>query len=140
MPLISDITARREARRLFTGLQQQKSLILSMMDWAETFGANIVPLSERLTNLEHEMEGAIDDYIEQDYPATVSFLESVAPTVTEMAEDAVRLKDEALLWVYVIEWFFASATITISGVVIWTLMVRRVLYKEVPGTRLTRLD
>ncbi len=138
-PLISDILARREARRLFTSLQSQKSLILSMMDWAETFGANIVPLSKRLMDLERGMEGAIGDYIEQDYLATVSFLQSMSPTASEIAKDAVRLKDTALFWIYVIEWSVALATTVTAGLVIWTLMVRRRLYKEVPGTRLTRL-
>jgi hypothetical protein len=106
------------------------------MDWAETFGANIAPLSERLTDLEQGMEGAVGDYIEQDYHSAVSFLESMSPAVGEIAKDAVRLKDTALFWVYVIEWSVASATTIASGMVVWTLMVRRRLYREVDITRL----
>ena len=139
MPLISDIMTRREARRLFTSLQSQKSVILSMMEWAETFGADIAPLSRRLMDLERDMDGAIDDYIDQDYPATIAFLQSVSPTVAKMANDAVRVKDRALFWIYVIEWAVATSTILISGMVIWKLMVRRRLYREVSGTRLTRV-
>jgi hypothetical protein len=140
MPLISDILTRREARRLFTSHQSQKSVILSMMEWAEAFGADIAPISMRLLDLEREMKGAIDDYIEQDYPAAITFLQSVSPTVAEIADDTVRLKDRALLWIYIIEWAVATATILLSGILIWTLMVRRKLYREVSGTRLTRVS
>ncbi|MBU7004733.1 MAG: hypothetical protein HXS50_04150, partial [Theionarchaea archaeon] len=137
MPLISDIMTRREARRLFTNLQSQKSVILSMMEWAETFGADIAPISKRLMDLEREMEGAIDDYIDQDYPAAIVFLQSVSTRVAGMSDDTVRLKDRALFWVYVIEWSVTTATILIFGMLTWTLMVRRWLYRQVSQTRLT---
>jgi hypothetical protein len=110
-----------------------------MMEWAETFGADIAPLSRRLMDLERDMDGAIDDYIDQDYPPAITFLQSVSSKVTKMADDAIRLKDRALLWIYVIEWAVATATILISGMVIWTLMVRRRLYRDISGTRLSRV-
>ena len=134
--LISDIHARREARRLFTNLQTQKSLILSMMEWADNFGANVVPLSERLIDLEGEMEGATTHYFEQDYPATISFLESVSRVVMEITADAVYLKDEALFWVYVSEWLVVTATGIAAAAMVWSLMVRRRMYRIAGATRL----
>ncbi len=134
-PLISDIHARREARRLFTNLQTQKSVILSMMEWADTFGANTLTLSERLTDLEHEMESAIRNYMEQDYATTISFLESMSPTVSEISRDAVRLKDDVLFWVYTSEWLTVTSVGMITGLVVWSLMVRRRMYRAVETTR-----
>jgi len=135
MPLVSDIPARREARRLFTIYQGQKSLVLSMMEWADNLGVNTVPLSDRLFEIEVEMEESMDSYLEQDYPSTISFLNSLSPRVVEIAEEAVRLKDEAMLWIYVSEWLVVSSAGIISGFVLWTLMIRRRMFREVKATR-----
>jgi hypothetical protein len=40
------------------------------------------------------------------------------------------------MWVYIIEWFVAVSTLFISGFILWTLMVRRRLYREIDATRL----
>jgi hypothetical protein len=138
MPLIVDILARREARRLFTSLQSQKSVILSMLEWADTFGANTLVLSERLSDMENEIQVAVGDYMEQDYVAAISFLESVSPTVGEIAKDAVGLKDEVLFWVYLVEWFGVTGVGLVSGFLALTLMIRRKLYREVDVTRLVK--
>jgi hypothetical protein len=45
------------------------------------------------------------------------------------------VKNRALLWVYMIDWLVTSAALFISGYVLWTLMVRRRLYREAKGTR-----
>lgn len=139
MELISDIPARREARRMFRNVRVQMSLILSVMNWADSFGANTVSLSDRLIGLEKEAEKAADDYIAQDYEPAISFLESLSEEVKLTTKEAVRLKDEALLWVYLVEWLAVSGTGTGCGFILWTLMVRRRSFKEVETTRLTSL-
>ena len=135
-PLISDIQLRREARRLFTNFQTQKSIILSMMEWAEDFGANVAPISGRLNGLEREMGVARTDYVEQDYPAAISFLESLSGVVGEITDDALRLKDEAMFWVYASEWLVVTATAILSGAAVWSLMFRRKKYLMVGTTKL----
>lgn len=135
MPLISDINARKEARRLFATFQGQKSLILSMMEWSENLGANILPLSQRLTAVEVQMGQAIDSYVVQDYSAAISFLDSLSKEVSDIGEEAVRLKDEAMFWIYVSEWLVVSSTASIAGFTVWTLMIRRRVYRAVQATR-----
>lgn len=51
---------------------------------------------------------------------------------------AFRLKDQAMLWIYLIEWSVVTSTFTICGVVVWTLMVRRRYYREIGSTRFSR--
>jgi len=139
MELISDIPARREARRMFRNVRVQMSLILSMMNWADRFGANTAPLSDRLTHLEKEAEKAASDYIARDYEPAISFLESLADEVKLTTKEAVRLKNEALLWVYLVEWLAVSGTGAGCGFILWTIMIRRRSFKEVETTRLTSL-
>ena len=139
-PMISDIQSRREARRLFTSLQTQKSIVLSMMEWAGAFGANVQPLFQELRDMEDEIQSANEKYIEQDYATAIEFLSSISRTVSLVSEEAVRLKDEALLWVYLVEWLSVTGMGLLSGLVAWTLMVRRKLYRQVEVTRLRSLE
>jgi hypothetical protein len=53
----------------------------------------------------------------------------------EIEGRAVDLKDRALLWVYLIEWLAVTGTCLAAGFVLWTLMVRRRLYKEIAVTK-----
>jgi len=50
--------------------------------------------------------------------------------------DAVKLKNSALAWVFLIEWLSVSSTMLVCSVLIWQLMVRRRVYREVGVTRL----
>ena len=139
-PLINDIHARREARRLFANLQTQKSIILSMMEWAESFGAKVTSLNARLTDLEGDIDAATFHYLEQNYPETISSLESVSRMSREISNDAVCLKDEALFWIYLIEWLTVASTTMVCCAVVWILMVRRRLYREAGLSRLSSLQ
>jgi len=40
--------------------------------------------------------------------------------------------------IFAIEWFVVTGTIALGGFALWTLMVRRALYKEPESTRLSR--
>jgi hypothetical protein len=136
-PMISDIHARREARRLFHNIQMQKSLVLSMIEWASNFGANVIPLWEKLTELEIEVEKATQDYFDQDYDQTITFLDSLSTVVLEITAYAEGIKDEALFWVYVSEWLVVSSVAITSGTVVWTLMIKRRAFRKVEVSRLT---
>ncbi len=135
-PLITDILSRREARRLISAFKTQKLLVLSMMEWADNFGANILSLSGRLTDLEFIVENATVFYLEQDYPQTTSIMQQMSTRIIGLTRDAVKLKDEALFWVYTIEWMVVSSVAAVASFGLWTLMVRRRMYRAVRVTRL----
>ena len=134
--LISDIPARREARRLLSTFQSRKILILSVLDWAEEFGANILDLTNRLSELERKAGAAVDDYLDQDYASTIQFMESMLSEATEMTTAALQRKDQALYWVYVSEWLSVTSASVLAGALVWSLMVRRQKYREAGRTRL----
>jgi hypothetical protein len=47
----------------------------------------------------------------------------------------MRLRERALLWVYVVEWLAVTGTLLVCGMVLWTLMIRKRLYRQVAVTR-----
>jgi hypothetical protein len=140
LPLIADIFARREARALLSSFQTSKLLVIHMMEWADNFGANILPLSERLTIVEEEAQEAMEFYVEQEYDAAISFMDSMTDRIIGITDEAVRLKNQALFWVYVSEWLAVSGVSLCTGTVLWHLMVRRRMYRTVGSTRLRAMD
>ena len=134
--LIADILSRREARRLIYSFRTQKILVLSMMEWADSFGANTLALSRRLTELEMGAEDATDLYLEQDYPAATAIIQQMSYEINVLTADTIDLKDEALFWVYLSEWLVVTSVMIIAGFIVWTLMVRRSMYRTVRATRL----
>jgi hypothetical protein len=80
-------------------------------------------------------EEAEELYIDQRYEESAAVLQMATVRFEEINEAAVKLKDQALLWIYIIEWSAVSATSLVTGVILWALMVRRKLYREVGITR-----
>ena len=73
--------------------------------------------------------------LEPETEESLASLEEALEQISEVSNLALRAKDEALVWVYVIEWFTISGTAMISGAVMWTLMVRKAAYRQVGVTR-----
>lgn len=48
---------------------------------------------------------------------------------------ALRVKENALTWVYLIEWLIISGASLAAGATTWMIMVNRGLYREVGTTR-----
>ncbi len=138
-PLVSDIHARREARYLLSSLRAERSLALQMMEWADSFGANTFDMAQRLAQAEARVGPAIDSYVEQEYADAIERLNVMSSEISEISRDAVRLKNQAMFWVFLSEWLVVTFAAIVSGVSLWTLMVRRRAYKAVRTTRLEGL-
>jgi hypothetical protein len=135
-PLISDIYARREARHLLEAFNEEKILILHMMDWADKFGANTVPLTLQLADVEADAAGSVDYYLEQDYQTVIEQMKEISLGISKITAKAVRVKDAALFWVFISEWLIVTGTATLAGLTLWSLMIRKKAYRAVGTTRL----
>ncbi len=133
-----DIEILHAARKQLLNLDISRGLLISLFDFVEKFGANTAPLERMLDDVDILRREAERLYIQHEFEAALeSTLEALE--ATERAEDeAVRLKNTALFWIYMIEWFVVTATSLISGIVVWTLMVRRRYFREVRSTRFIR--
>jgi hypothetical protein len=138
--LLSDVFARREARSLLSIFQEQKLLVFHLIEWADKFGANTLSVSSRLTDLEDTVEEATTCYLDQDYQTAISIMGSVSSGIVEALNEAMRAKDSALFWVYTSEWLSVTASAILSGFILWTLMIRRRLYKPVDVTKPVRFE
>ena len=75
-------------------------------------------------------------YIGQDYDGSWSLFDQLLADIAGFQEEAIKLKNNALFWVYVSEWCIITGTSILAGFILWTLMVKRKYYKQIDQTRL----
>jgi uncharacterized membrane protein len=136
VPVPQDIQLAHLVRSKLAIYFLEKRVALSLMDFAEIFGGNVVSLGERLNEMDRIKAEADELYLDQEYDAVLLKMEDLSAQLDRLSEDAVRIKDQALFWVYLVEWLAVTATLLVCGSVVWTLMVKRKAYREVGTSRL----
>ena len=130
-----DMGVYLRVRNLFTKYLSLRSYALSVMDFAEKFGANMDKAARALLDSDADRKQVVGLYVNGDYEESLEKLGSALENLNKVSQLALKAKDQALLWVYVVEWFTVSGTAMLAGVVLWTLMIRRSAYREVRTTR-----
>ncbi len=126
-----------DIRQGFEDYHSKRSLTMSVMEFASRFGAQIQPAEEALQEITSRYREAEDSYLSQEYEATADMLEEIDGDLKALEKTVLKMKDKALLWIYVIEWMVVSGTLILCGSILWALMIRRRLYREVRTTRLS---
>jgi hypothetical protein len=135
MELPEDILLVHEVRRRLIEFNDKKALSVSVIEFAERFKANTAALWRDMGRVEELRSHAGDAYLVHDFLESGEILDGAEAALTEVSKKALRLKDASLLWVFVIEWLAVMATSMVCGTVVWTLMVRKRLYRDVATTR-----
>jgi len=116
----------------------EKALLIGLSEFVDAFGANSLSLDVGLESVATMKAEADSLYLGQDYEAALAMLGRIMEEVRELGAEAVRIKNQALMWIFVIEWLVVTSTAIVCGLALWALMVRRRLYREVKMTRLAR--
>jgi hypothetical protein len=130
-----DLEVIHALRASFVRYRDERSVLTSLMEFVDKFGANTKVLEEMIAVIEEEKEGAEYLYLTDDYSAAWETMNGVLDRFNEISDEAVKIRERALLWVYITEWFVVTGTMIICGSVLWALMIRRRLYREVAVTR-----
>ncbi len=133
-PLPEDATTVHELRSRWHEVRLQKKLLLSVVEFTDRFGANVQEVEDGMDLVAEIEEGSNRLYMEEDYIAALLEMDRAISAVQDLAELAVKLKEQALVWIYVIEWLAISGTAMVCAFVLWSLMIRRRAYKEVRVT------
>jgi hypothetical protein len=136
--LIEDVALYRNLRSKFLDFRNKMALLISLKDFVDSFGANTDEIELEARRLEGIYDEGVEHYRDQEFQKAEDTMSLALDEFAYLEELAREVKDRALLWVYVIEWLVTSSALFISGFVLWTLMVRRKLYREVEGTRFDR--
>ena len=120
----------------FGEYDQRKSMVMSAISFVEKFGGRADKLYEQIAEMGRKKSAAEEVYLSGDYGSALDQMRAIRNDQQELIRDAMKTKDAALLWVYATEWCALTATTLLCAVVLWTLMVKRRLYREVSTSRL----
>jgi len=136
--LIEDVALYRNLRLKFLDFRSKMALLVSLKDFIDSFGANTAEIDMEIKRLEGLYQEGVEYYRDQDFLVAENAMNTLLDEFFELEKLAGKVKNRALLWVYLIEWLVTVSTFFVSGFVLWSLMVRKRLYREVEGTRFDR--
>ncbi len=134
-PVPQDIAIVHGARSKMLEVGTRRSLLVALLDFCESFGANTQRMMSGFGEMDEVIAEAMPQYLELRFEEMLETYRLVEGMLVEAEEEAVKLKNRTLLWVYVIEWLAVTGTSLACGFVLWSLMVRRRLYREVGATK-----
>jgi uncharacterized membrane protein len=136
--LPEDLETLHEARTRFADYRSSKGYLLNIMDFGEKFGANMDPVFDYVGDADSRQKEATAAYLDLEYQQSLQLLNGALDALESGVNRAMRMKDQALIWIFVIEWTTVTGTFAVCGFVLWTLMVRRRFYRESGTTRFAR--
>ena len=139
-PLPMDIDTVYIIRRRIREFTVLRLTLNTMIDIVDSFGGNINQVLISAAECDDVKSEADDMYFVGEYTMALEGYEDALNSINEKIEEAMVIARQALFWVYVVEWATVTATFMISGVVVYTLMIKRRVYSEVRTTRLLRTD
>ena len=135
-PVPQDVALVHAARTKIFQVATRRSLLMSMLEFCESFGANTRHIALRAAEIDAAIDDAMPEYLQLRFEEMLDAYSKVEEMLDEMERDAIKLKNATLLWVYVVEWLAVTGTTLFCGFLLWSLMVRRRLYREVETTRM----
>jgi hypothetical protein len=109
--------------------------VYSVIDFTSAFGGRTTGLELRVLEMDHLVAISKDFFVEGELEESKKRVDLAIKGLTEITDDSIRLKDSTFLWIYLTQWLVVTATSMICGFILWSLMVRRRIYREVKTTR-----
>ncbi len=136
--LPDDINVVHAMRRSLSLYQTQRLMIRGTIEWAEKLGANTRRAEMALGDAEEVYRTAVDLYVSGEYDESAAYLENAVAAAENAQEVAFKTKEGAMFYIYAVEWLVTTGVLLLSGSVLYSLMVRRRLYREVATTGFRR--
>ena len=135
-PVPQDVELVHSVRLKMSEIDTRKSLLLSLLEFCDSFGANTQSIVSSLDDIERLLVETRPVYLDLRFEEVLGAYQDVGEMLAEVEMESVALKNRALVWVYIIEWLAVTGTGMICGFVLWSTMVQRRLYRQVSATRL----
>jgi len=135
-PIPQDIYRAHRIREEINTHLDKASMLVSLIEFVEKFGASATRLYADLDAINQREREAEEFYRLDDYDGAAEVFEEIHLSWNQLNAKAVKMKEKALAWVYIIEWSVVSGVALASGSSLWYLMVKRRMYKEVATTRM----
>ncbi len=134
--LPDDLETMYLVRRRMREAAEGMLTLQSMLDFVEKLGGNTYPVMRMAGTIQDQRDAALAEYMVCNLAEAVEAYEDVIRLCEEAIREAIRARDAAAFWIFLIEWAAVTGTLLLTGSVLWLVMVRRALYREVDTTRL----
>ncbi len=135
-PPAENVEIMHRTRRSFIEYRERMGILMALKDFVEKFGASSARMDQEISEIEGLFQDAAESYLDMDLVSCHESMEEVWKACSRAEALAIELKENALMWVYLIEWLATMSAMMISGFIVWSLMVRRSLYRETGSTRM----
>jgi uncharacterized membrane protein len=139
-PLPTDHLVVHQYREEVSLIALGKGMLLSLVEFIDKFGASTRRLDDEMTIMDSMVSDAAQSYLDHDFEEALGRARSALEKQEEIEKLSVVIKNQTLFWVYVVEWMSVTGVGLLAGILLWSLMVRRRLYRDVRATRLPRLE
>jgi len=112
-----------------------KNTLVSSIDFIAKLGGNTGRLEDMLREADEKLLESRRMYLDYEFQESLALLEDMTDDMDEIVIATIEVKDQTFMTIYLVEWFVMLSTGMVTGVVVWTLMVRRRLYREAGSTR-----
>ena len=133
-----DIYKAHRIREEINTYISKASLMVSLLEFIEKFGISTVDLYLEMESIHEVKEQAEELFRQDDYDGAAEIFEDVNAAWGELNVRAIRVKENALVWVYLIEWLVVTSVAIMAGSLVWALMIKRRYYREISTTRTGR--
>jgi len=132
---IQDIPVFHNLRTSYGYYDDLRGMVYSVIDFVSSFGGRTIELEMRVLGTDDTVRDSKLLYMKNELEAAQERVDLALAELRAITDDSVSLKDETFLWIYVTQWTVVTATGMICGFALWTLMVRRKIYRQVSTTR-----
>ncbi len=122
-------------RTLFRQIHNQRQILTSTIDFVAKFNADTGSVDRKTLEALNSLKEAKGHFVDLELDKSKDAAQRAFQQFEEAYDLAIEAKEAAILWIFVTEWLVVSATSMVCAFVIWTLMIKRRLYKEVRITR-----
>jgi len=137
LPYPQDLDLVHTVRKLFIDYGNRRTITLGFLGFVEQWDINPYKIERRLASVEASRAQAAGDYLAGDCEHARDILTGLLDEFGAIDQDLIRAKSRAFLWVYLVEWASVLGTSVVCAYALWSLMIRRRVYREVKSTRAT---
>jgi hypothetical protein len=133
-----DYQSRHIYKNLSVTYWNHRNYLMEFLEFVETFGVSAARIVEKMNTNHQKIKQAELQYIQLDFPTGASLIGEAIDYNKDQEAAAERLRKQALMWAWIIEYFSIAGTLMLGVSMIYTLMVKRRFYKTQKSTRMRR--
>ncbi len=123
-------------RRRMRETNDALSSLHSMVDIVEKFGGSATQVTKMIAEIQNVKGSGIGHYVGGELDEALETFGTALKMCDDAMRAALKARDAAAFWIFATEWCAVAGTSMLAASVLWLLMIKRRLYREVALTRL----